>query len=352
MAADTKGDKAESKKSERADSSAKRHKPSLSDDSGLSEDELKRLEDELRAEEAKLTAMQQSLSKMKETRKEKKKPPPLVHPPHSSSSNGFSGPPPLRRPDSDSGDQATKKTKLNYLGKGRVGKGTPKGAPSVISDFMNRPGLDRRLIDSVSEDDVREAKWRLKVRHMTSRQTFYKQLERSFANVSSPRPPPDQWPLCPWAASSHFSSLLGLEIVVGFVQTGKLPSDQEGTGVAAHQYMKCSNCGLDFSPVWRLVRDAQKQCIVCEKCENSRIKQALLSQHSRRLQGAFSQAAHQEKEFEATLKQQVMEEAVRIKGEKIYRGPTGAYPMQNQPVQPRLVMGDGIRVDAGPKVVS
>ena len=270
--------------------------------------------------------MQRRLVKMRQKRK--RPPPPLVYP---------NGPPPPPSPSPSLRDSVSKKTKLNCLaGRSTKSVGAPKGGPV---DFSNRLG---RESVTVSDDDVREAKRRIKGKQIASRQQFYKQLERSVANVPRPRPPPDQWPLCPWTGNSHFTSLLGLEIVVEFIQTGKLPTDTNvDGGVAAatapasaptttNQYMKCSNCGLDFSPVWRLVRDAQKQCIVCERCENSRIKQALLNQHSRRLQSAFNQASHQEKEFELKMKQQILDEAIRVKGEKVWRVGSSSLGQQRQ----------------------
>lgn len=297
--------------------------------------ELKALEEQLLAEETKLNAMRHNVSKLRERRKRhySVQPPPLVHAggathttyaAASGNSDGLPPPPPLKATTVNHVAQQPRLVQSHgmshqvHLSAGstvHVDESQASHGDSYVR--MSHPVVyqdGKQLPGSVGEEHVRIAKRRLRTSQDAARQMFGHQVERSLANVPVPRPPPDQWPICPWAMGSHFSSLVGLESVVSFIQSGKLP-DQENTG-HARSHMRCSSCHADFSPVWRLVRDSQRPCIVCEKCENARIKQALGSHYTRRLRGAFAQTEQQEREFEAKMEQQVMDEAQRVRHEQ------------------------------------
>ena len=305
-------------------------------ESSLDDTELQTLEEQLQAEEAKLSALRHNVSKLREKRKRlyRVQPPPLVHAggvAHTTyslaagNSDVLPPLPPLKASSMNHVAQQPRLVQNHGLSSHHVGMSTgnvnqiDEGRSLVRGDYvqMSHPVLyqdSKQLQGSVGEEHVRLAKRRLKATQESARQMFIHQIERSLSGIPVPRPPPDQWPLCPWAVGSHFNALVGLESIVTFIQTGKLP-DQEFAN-PSRTHMKCSSCHTDFSPVWRLVRDSQRPCIVCERCENVRIKQALGSHYSRRLHNAFAQAEQQEKDFEAQMEQQVMEEAQRVRHEQ------------------------------------
>jgi hypothetical protein len=299
-------------------------------ENSLADSELQVLEEQLLEEEAKLNSLRSNVSKLREKRKRHHnvQPPPLVHAgglTHATyslaagNSDGLPPPPPLKATTVNhvAVTQQPRAVQSRRSSQVHLSSRVDDGTRSLQVDNyvqMSQPVVyqdGKQLSGSIGEEDVRVAKRRLKTSQEAAKQMFLRQIERSLASVPVPRPPPDQWPICPWAVGSHFNSLVGLESVVSFIQTGKLP-DQENA-VQTRSHMRCSSCHTDFSPVWRLVRDSHRPCIVCEKCENSRIKQALGSHYARRLSSSFAHAEQQEREFESKMEQQVMDEAQRVR---------------------------------------
>lgn len=102
----------------------------------------------------------------------------------------------------------------------------------------------------------------------------------------------------PNASSPEFVYLLGLETVVSFLTDGEASSR-----AAPPEPFACSQCGLDFTPVWKWqdTRRAGRPSVICEACVTSNLKKALKAEHTHRLKTAFVKALQQEQEIEQRL---------------------------------------------------
>lgn len=135
-------------------------------------------------------------------------------------------------------------------------------------------------------------------RQAAAKLALRKQLEKTLLQIPPPKPPPPEMHFVPNASSPEFVYLLGLETVVGFLTDG-----EAGSRAAPPEPFACSQCGLDFTPVWKWqdTRRAGRPSVICEACVTSNLKKALKAEHTHRLKTAFVKALQQEQEIEQRL---------------------------------------------------
>lgn len=136
-------------------------------------------------------------------------------------------------------------------------------------------------------------------RQAAAKLALRKQLEKTLLQIPPPKPPPPEMHFVPNASSPEFVYLLGLETVVGFLTEG-----EAGARAAPPEPFACSQCGLDFTPVWKWQdtrRAGGRPAVICEACVTSNLKKALKAEHTHRLKTAFVKALQQEQEIEQRL---------------------------------------------------
>uniref|UniRef100_A0A131Y9F2 Transcriptional repressor p66 alpha like isoform 3 n=1 Tax=Rhipicephalus appendiculatus TaxID=34631 RepID=A0A131Y9F2_RHIAP len=135
-------------------------------------------------------------------------------------------------------------------------------------------------------------------RQAAAKLALRKQLEKTLLQIPPPKPPPPEMHFVPNASSPEFVYLLGLETVVSFLTDGEASSR-----AAPPEPFACSQCGLDFTPVWKWqdTRRAGRPSVICEACVTSNLKKALKAEHTHRLKTAFVKALQQEQEIEQRL---------------------------------------------------
>lgn len=169
------------------------------------------------------------------------------------------------------------------------------GAAHQVASTTNQPpqsqGTPPSLTPAVDNQSPAQ-------RQAAAKLALRKQLEKTLLQIPPPKPPPPEMHFVPNASSPEFVYLLGLETVVGFLTDGEASSR-----AAPPEPFACSQCGLDFTPVWKWqdTRRAGRPSVICEACVTSNLKKALKAEHTHRLKTAFVKALQQEQEIEQRL---------------------------------------------------
>ncbi|XP_022904493.1 transcriptional repressor p66-beta isoform X2 [Onthophagus taurus] len=139
-------------------------------------------------------------------------------------------------------------------------------------------------------------------RQAAAKLALRKQLEKTLLQIPPPKPPPPEMHFIPNPSNTEFIYLVGLEHVVDFLtKETKMPP--------APQPFSCSQCGCDFTPVWKWEMRGNKSRgkdpskVICEQCVTTNVKKALKAEHTNRLKTAFVKALQQEQEIEQRLAQ-------------------------------------------------
>lgn len=172
---------------------------------------------------------------------------------------------------------------VNYAGNDRHGK--DHHSPAVTPQPQ-----DRGRGDDNQTPAQRQAAAKLALR---------KQLEKTLLQIPPPKPPPPEMHFIPNPSNTDFVYLLGLEHVVDFItKDNKTPLPPEP--------FRCSQCGTNFTPVWKWEKSSSKgkePKVICESCVTTNVKKALKAEHTNRLKTAFVKALQQEQEIEQRLAQ-------------------------------------------------
>ncbi|UYV69838.1 GATAD2A [Cordylochernes scorpioides] len=135
-------------------------------------------------------------------------------------------------------------------------------------------------------------------RQAAAKLALRKQLEKTLLQIPPPKPPPPEMHFLPNGNNQEFVYLLGLEWIVNMVV------DESFGNQLPPSPFECSQCGTDFTPVWKWKDTGgshKTPAVVCESCVTSNIKKALKAEHTNRLKTAFVKALQQEQEIEQRM---------------------------------------------------
>uniref|UniRef100_U5ERD8 Putative simjang n=1 Tax=Corethrella appendiculata TaxID=1370023 RepID=U5ERD8_9DIPT len=162
-------------------------------------------------------------------------------------------------------------------------------APSITCNPVEQipPKIER---SSSRDDGQTQAQ-----RQAAAKLALRKQLEKTLLQIPPPKPPAPEMNFIPNPNNTEFVYLLGLEHVVDY-----LTKDRKG--IQPQQPYRCTQCKIDFTPVWKWEKVAGKEPkVICEQCVTTNAKKALKAEHTNRLKTAFVKALQQEQEIEQLL---------------------------------------------------
>ncbi|CAG9766371.1 unnamed protein product [Ceutorhynchus assimilis] len=179
---------------------------------------------------------------------------------------------------------------------GAVGRSS--GFPAGVKDLSPSVTITPAPPQSVKDRSSREDNQTPAQRQAAAKLALRKQLEKTLLQIPPPKPPPPEMHFIPNPSNTEFIYLVGLEHVVDFLtKETKMPLPP--------QPFQCSQCNMDFTPVWKWETKAKKQAskVICEQCVTNNVKKALKAEHTNRLKTAFVKALQQEQEIEQRLAQ-------------------------------------------------
>ncbi|KAL1493892.1 hypothetical protein ABEB36_009576 [Hypothenemus hampei] len=169
----------------------------------------------------------------------------------------------------------------------------PPGVKDLSPSVTITPAPPQSVKDRNRDDNQTPAQ-----RQAAAKLALRKQLEKTLLQIPPPKPPPPEMHFIPNPSNTEFIYLVGLEHVVDFLtKETKIPLPP--------QPYSCSQCNLDFTPVWKWESRGKNKTarVICEQCVTNNVKKALKAEHTNRLKTAFVKALQQEQEIEQRLAQ-------------------------------------------------
>ena len=141
-------------------------------------------------------------------------------------------------------------------------------------------------------------------KHSAAKAALRRQLEQTLLQIPPPRPPMADWRVIPNVNSMDFMMLVGLDEIVDMIleNDGKPTLKNVLTETLPENPLICDQCGMDFSPLWKMKDLERVGNFLCEKCSLTNTKKDLKAEHTSRLKSAFLKALKQEQEIEEKIK--------------------------------------------------
>ena len=141
-------------------------------------------------------------------------------------------------------------------------------------------------------------------KHSAAKAALRRQLEQTLLQIPPPRPPMADWRVIPNVNSMDFMMLVGLDEIVDMIleNDGKPTLKNVLTETLPENPLICDQCGMDFSPLWKMKDVERVANFLCEKCSLTNTKKDLKAEHTSRLKSAFLKALKQEQEIEEKIK--------------------------------------------------
>eukprot|EP00112_Aurelia_sp_Birch-Aquarium-sp1_P010940 Seg2312.2 transcript_id=Seg2312.2/GoldUCD/mRNA.D3Y31 product="Transcriptional repressor p66-alpha" protein_id=Seg2312.2/GoldUCD/D3Y31 len=141
-------------------------------------------------------------------------------------------------------------------------------------------------------------------KHSAAKAALRRQLEQTLLQIPPPRPPMADWRVIPNVNSMDFMMLVGLDEIVDMIleNDGKPTLKNVLTETLPDNPLICDQCGMDFSPLWKMKDFERVGNFLCEKCSLTNTKKDLKAEHTSRLKSAFLKALKQEQEIEEKIK--------------------------------------------------